>query len=73
MTSPQTTGWAVFLPRGMVNTNRSHTVVDIGEDASEDRVWMNALGWPTQAEIQDAKAKGARAFQCRLVEIERHE
>jgi hypothetical protein len=37
---------------------------------TEADAWQIALAWPDAAMIRDAKRDGARAFRCRVVEIE---
>ncbi len=56
-------GWAVVRASGTV-------VVDISPEATEDAIWNIALGWPSTSDIEAEKARGGRAFRCRLVEIE---
>lgn len=55
-------GWAVTRTDG-------RTVADFGPDMDEKSIWVLALGWPSAKEIEWQKARGARAFRCRLEEI----
>ena len=52
-------GWAVDRP-GL------RLYVQFGGD--EDEAWTVALGWPSEDEIEYAKAHGARAFPVRITE-----
>lgn len=61
--SPPFTGWAVVLPSG-------HVVVEVGAHVTELTAWQIALGWPDGDEIAASKRAGARAFRCKMVEIE---
>jgi hypothetical protein len=56
-------GWAVIRCDGSV-------VVEIGGEIDEDCIWKVALGWPSQEEITWNKRHGARAFRCRVTEID---
>ena len=50
--------WAVVFPDGRIVT---------GSDLhSEADAWSTALGWPTEAEIEDAKKRGAVAVEATL-------
>ena len=54
-------GWAIERP-GLP------LFVQYGGDREE--AWTIALGWPSQLEIDHARAMGARAFQVRITEIQ---
>jgi hypothetical protein len=51
-------GWAVRRRDGSV-------IVEVGAEATEQRIWNIALGWPSADEIAWEKATGA-AFRCRV-------
>jgi hypothetical protein len=61
------TGWALRREDGSV-------VVSIGHDVDEAKIWRVGLGWPTEEEIDWAKQHGARAYRCRLLDLDaRHD
>lgn len=56
-------GWAVQRPDGEV-------IVDTRADVDEHKIWVIALGWPSEDEISRAQEDGARAFRCKVVLID---
>lgn len=59
-------GWCITRPgRYPVFVADSETV----GAASKQDAWNIALGWPYDNEIEEAKAKGARASRAKIVEI----
>lgn len=65
MTPPnrQMRGWAIVRIDGTV-------FVELGRDCDEATAWQIALGWPSEEEIAWHKARGARAFRCKVVRDE---
>lgn len=57
-----TNGWAVRRSDGRV-------VVDCDPKMTELGIWEIALGWPAHEEIEWEKARGGKAFRCRVEEV----
>ena len=70
MSASDTTGWALFIPQAWSRSDHGdRVVVEVGDHVTENDIWRIGLGWPDDGELEEARAAGARAYRCLVMEI----